>query len=65
MVKRYDFQGPVVQNLTKLLAKVTLKFLSWNIASTLIYFAKKIYFCSKNVNLFKNTLTTTVNEFVD
>ena len=33
--------GPVVQNLTKLLASVTLKFLSWNIANTLNFLLKK------------------------
>ena len=54
----------VVQNLTKLLANVALKFLSWNVI--LLY---KIdleiwqihwYF----VNVFENTLATAVNEFV-
>ena len=67
----------VVQNLTKLLAYVTLKFLSWNMANTLIFFIYKnvgsfcianckIYshFCSENTNVFENTLATTVNEFV-
>ena len=34
--------GPVVQNLTKLLANVTLTFLSWNMSNTLICFAEKI-----------------------
>ena len=34
-------QGPVVQNLMKLLANVMLKFLSWNMANTLIFFAEK------------------------
>ena len=33
----------VVQNLTKLLANVTLKFLSWNMANTLIFFAEKMW----------------------
>ena len=31
-----DKQGPVVQNLTKLLANVMLKFLSWNMAEASI-----------------------------
>ena len=39
-------QDPVVQNLTKLLANVTLKILSWNMANTLIFF------CWKNVSSF-------------
>ena len=34
--------GPVVQNLTKLLVKVTLKFLSSYMAYTLMFFAEKI-----------------------
>ena len=34
-------QGPIVQNLMKLLANVTLKFLPWNMANTLIFFAEK------------------------
>ena len=33
--------GPVVQNLPKLLANVTLKFLSWNMTNILIYYAEK------------------------
>ena len=41
-----DSLGSVVQNLTKLLANVTLKFLSWNIAKTLVFF------CWKNVSSF-------------
>ena len=66
-------QGPVVQNLTKLLANVKLKFLSWNMANTLIFFAEKMWvasalqklhrFCRKNIYVFENTLTTLVNEF--
>ena len=67
--------GPIVQNLTKLLANVTVKFLSWNMANTLIYFAEKYvssflhcksysHVCSKNVNVFENILATIVNEFV-
>ena len=69
-------QGRVVQNLTKLLRNLTLKFLSWNSANMLIFFAEKIgvafalhcksysNFCSKNINVFENTLATTVNKFV-
>ena len=38
-------QSPVVQSLTKLLANVTLKFLSWNTANTLIFFAEKNVSC--------------------
>ena len=43
-----------------------LKFLSRNMANTLIFLAEKKsgYFCSKNNSVFENTLTTTVNEFV-
>ena len=33
--------GPVVQNLTKLLANVMVKFLSWNMANTFDIFAEK------------------------
>ena len=33
--------GPVVQNLTKLLANVKLKFVPWNMAYTLISFSVK------------------------
>ena len=36
-----DLQGPVVKNLTNLLANVILKFLSLNVANVLIYFAEK------------------------
>ena len=41
--------GSVVQNLTKLLANVPLKFLSWNVANTLTFFAgkKKSYSAAK------------------
>ena len=35
--------GPVIQNLTTLLANVMLKFLSWNMANTLIFFAEKMW----------------------
>ena len=35
--------GPVNQNLTKLLANVTLKFPSWNMANILIFFAEKMW----------------------
>ena len=37
-------------------------------ASALIFFAEKyeqlLHFCRKNINVFENTLATTVNEFV-
>ena len=33
--------SPVVQNLMKLLANLTLKFPSWNMANTLIFYAEK------------------------
>ena len=70
--------GPAVQNLTKLLAKVMLKFLAWNKANRLTFFCWKnvssfciamhcksySYFCSKNINVYENTLATTVNKFV-
>ena len=54
--KKKKKQGPIVQNLTKLLATVSLQFLSWNMANTLIFFAEKMWviakasycFCSKN-----------------
>ena len=52
-----DKLGPAVQNLAKLLANVTLKCLSWNMANTLI-------FLLKNINVFENSLASTVNEFV-
>ena len=35
-------QDSFVQNLTKLLANMKLKILSWNIANTLIFFAGKM-----------------------
>ena len=35
--------GPVVQYLMKLLANVMLKFLSWNMANTLVIFAEKMW----------------------
>ena len=64
-------QGPVVQNLPKLLANLMLKYLSWNMANRLIFFVGKIVssfcnslFCSKNINVSENTLATRVNEFV-
>ena len=63
-----SFQDPVVQNLTKLLPNVTLKFLSWNKANTLIFFPEKMksisHFCRKNINVSENTLAATFNEFV-
>ena len=46
--------NPIVQNLTKLLANVTLKFLSWNMANALIYFAEK-NLSRKSINVFENT----------
>ena len=51
---------------TKLLANVKLKFLSWNMANTLILFAEKMWvaFAAKIINIFENTLATTVYEFV-
>ena len=51
-----NHQGPVVQNLTKLLANMTLKFLYWNMTTHI--------FAAKNFNVFENTLATTVNKFV-
>ena len=45
-VHLYVWQVPIVQNLTKLLANVMLKFLSWNMAKTIDIF------CWKNVNGF-------------
>ena len=67
-------QGAVVQNLPKSVAIVILKFLSWNVANTLIFFAEKNVssfcitkathiFAEKSINLFEYTLATTVNEF--
>ena len=52
-----DVLDPIVLNLTKLVTNVTLKFLSWNMAYIDI-------FAAKNINVFENTLATTVNEFV-
>ena len=37
------YQGPVVQNLMKLLTNMTLKFLTWNMENTLIFFAEKMW----------------------
>ena len=54
----------------KLLADLMFKFLSWNKANTLIFFAEKkgeqklLIFAAKNINVFENTLATTVNKFV-
>ena len=39
---RVKIQGPVVQNLMKLLANMMLTFLSWYMANSLIFFAEKI-----------------------
>ena len=52
--------GPVGQNLTKLLANMMFKFLSWNRANTLIFFAEKknaSSFCiaKANANTNENT----------
>ena len=41
MKGQMENQGPVVQNLMKLLANKTLKFLSLNMTNTLIFFAEK------------------------
>ena len=57
-------QDPVVQNLTKFLANETLKFLTWNMANTLIFFAKATHIFAANIYVFENTLATTVTEFV-
>ena len=63
-------QGTIVQNLMKLLANVTLKFLSRNMV---IYWYSLLKnrqcksfsnVCSKNINVFENTFATTVNMFV-
>ena len=52
----YYFSGPICPKLKKLLANMTLKFLTWNMADTLILFAEKMWvafaksyshFCSK------------------
>ena len=40
--KYINQQGPINQNFTKLLANVMLKFLSWNMANTLIFFGEKM-----------------------
>ena len=53
----------------KLLANVTLKFLSGNMTNTLICFAEKLSvafklltFLQQNINVFEETLATTFNE---
>ena len=62
-------QGPVVQTLTKSLANMMLKFLSWNTADTLIFCWKNVscksywQFYSNNINIFENTLATIVKKF--
>ena len=59
----------------KLLTNAELKFLSWNVANILIFFAEKNvssfciakashFFCCKNINVSENTLAATSNEFV-
>ena len=66
---------PYWVQLFKTSANVTLKCLSWNMANTLSdIFAEKwvvfalqkllIFFCSKNINVFENTVATTVKQFV-
>ena len=40
---QYIHQGPVVQNITNLLASVTLKYLLWNMAYTLIILTEKVW----------------------
>ena len=61
-------QGQIVENLMKLLTKMTLKFLSWNMANALIFIAEKCeqltFFAAKNINVFEDTLATTINKFV-
>ena len=74
MTVKYSNLCPVVKNWTKLLANVTLRFLSWNMANTLIFFFWKMWVAfalqklltflqKKDINVFENTLATTVNEF--
>ena len=60
-----------MQNLTKLLANVTLKFLSWNMANILIFFAENMLvafalltFLQQINQCVENFLATTVSEFV-
>ena len=61
----FAISGPVVQTLTKLLANVTLKFLSRNMANTLICLLKNVSnVCSEHINVFENTLAASVNTFV-
>ena len=66
------YQGPVVQNLMKLLTNMTLKFYTlkygkyidifcWKNVSSFCY---SHFFFSKNISVFENTLATTVNKFV-
>ena len=68
-------QGPVVQNLTKMLANVTLHsvlkygkyidiFAGKHVSSFCIHCKSYSHFSSKNTNVFENTLTTIVNKFV-
>ena len=40
---KFEILGPVVQNLMKLLADMTWKFLPWNMADTLVFFAEKMW----------------------
>ena len=63
---RARYLDPVVQNSTKLLVNMKLKFLNC-MANTLIFFAEKwklLTFLQQSINVFENTLATTVNEFV-
>ena len=66
-------QGPVVQNLTKMLANRMLKFLSWNMANTLIIFAanvngfgiaKATHICSKKYQCVWKYLSFNSQQFV-
>ena len=62
-------QDLVVQNLIKFLADVTLKFLSFNTADTLIFFAEKkvsrfVLEQNRTEQKLENTLATTVNKFI-
>ena len=59
-------QDPVVLNLTKLLANVTLKFLEiWQTFFFFFFFLLKnvssSHFCTKTINVFENILGTTLN----
>ena len=60
-----SLQGLVVQNLTRLVANMILKFVL-KYGKYIDIFAEKNLsrFWSKNINVFENTLATTVNNFV-